>query len=129
MEYWAFRDRIKALVARGSITQQHHDEMTVILEQYKPLLDDESALMMCGLIGTKQGGTHYFDRQWVFSVIQKKTLRMTAAQVFVNGEPVSFHGFVSSDCKGNPLKSPAMSQSRVDRCSFSSHWDTTPVDM
>ncbi len=129
IEYWAFRDRIKSLLQRGSITQQHHDEVTTVLEDAKPLLDRDDLLIMCGLIGTKQGGTRYYDRQWIFTVMQKKTLQMTAAQVYINNEAVSFHGFVSTDCKKSPLKSPAMSQSRVDRCSFSSQWDTTQVDM
>jgi hypothetical protein len=129
VEYWAFRDRIKSLVQHGSITQQHHDEVNAILEDAKPLLDRDELLIMCGLIGSKQGGTRYFDRQWVFTVMQKKTLQMTAAQVYLNNKGIDFEGFVSTDCKGNALKSPAMSQSRADRCSFSSRWDTTQVDI
>jgi hypothetical protein len=126
-EYWTFLDKLKPLCENGSITQQHHDEFAERLHTFKDVAtDDLSRLVMAGLLYTKTGGTHYFDRQWCFAVLNRKTLQVEFGFLFIDNEPIPLTVFVSSDCKSNPLKGKAQSQSRVDFCGFSkAGWATS----
>jgi hypothetical protein len=117
-EYWTFRDQIKGLASREIITQEYHDDVCDVLDVYKDMTD--SALIMCGLLRSKSKGTHYFPKQWAFAVHDRKSLAIEAAALFVSGEKIKFPNFVTTNCKGAPLKAPATSQSRVDLSGFSS---------
>jgi hypothetical protein len=78
-----------------------------------------SKLVMAGLLCMKTSGTRYIDRQWCFAVLNRKTLQVEFGFLFIDNEPIPLAMFVSSDCKSNPLKGKAQSQSRVDLCGFS----------
>ena len=120
-------DELKARIA-GLCTSKLRNPITA---EYAEALRSVQGGMLpgdyVGLISTKtrQDGTHYHDRQFVFVSLGREC---PVAVMSVGGECLRLPSFSSSQPNGKPLGTNVILQSRFDGCGFSSSWATDEIE-
>jgi hypothetical protein len=115
----AFSAKMDHLLNKGSITANDYADLATVLHQ------SDAQVHWFGLIGDKNGGTNYYDGQFVR--LELTNGKPGQLDLFTAGKGTGVDSYTAwdhRDSKGQPLAGKAKWQMRRDNCDYGANWRT-----